>query len=190
MLRHQGTITLETERLILRRFKETDVKNMFKNYASDEEVAKYLSWSAHQSEELTKQVIDRWIEEYQSEETYQWAIELKEQAENIGSISILDVNTADGNGKIGYCIGKSWWGQGIVTEALTAVLELAFTEIGFERIEARHDVENPASGRVMEKCGLTYEGTLRKIVRNNQGQLIDCKYYSILKEEYTSKHNS
>lgn len=190
MLRHQGTITLETERLILRRFKKTDVKDMFKNYASDEEVAKYLSWSAHQSEELTKQLIDRWIEEYQSEEAYQWAIELKEQGETIGSISILAINNTDENGEIGYCIGKSWWNQGIVTEAFKAVLELAFTEIGFERIEARHDVENPASGRVMEKCGLTYEGTLRRIVRNNQGQLIDCKYYSILKEEYTSKHNS
>jgi len=71
-----------------------------------------------------------------------------------------------------------------LTEAFSKIIKFAFDEIGFQRIAARHDVDNQASGRVMEKCNLMYEGTLRKISRNNRGNLVDCKYYSILRDEY------
>ena len=71
-----------------------------------------------------------------------------------------------------------------MTEAFSKIIKFAFDEIGLQRIAARHDVDNQASGRVMEKCNLMYEGTLRKISRNNRGNLVDCKYYSILRDEY------
>jgi len=85
--------------------------------------------------------------------------------------------------EIGYCIGEKWWGQGIVTEAFRALIPYFFEKVGANRIQARHDSQNPASGRVMQKSGLTYEGTLRKADVNNTG-IVDACMYSILKDEY------
>ncbi|MGV8981698.1 GNAT family N-acetyltransferase [Clostridium sp.] len=76
------------------------------------------------------------------------------------------------------------WNKGIMTEVFLGIIEFAFNEIGFQRITGRHDVANTASGQVMNKCGLKHEGTLKKINKNNSGILVDCKYYSILKDEY------
>lgn len=84
---------------------------------------------------------------------------------------------------IGYCIGKNWWNRGITSEALSLVLEYLFHEIGVSRIESRHDPKNINSGAVMKKCGMQYEGTLRKADWNNQG-VCDASYYAILSEEY------
>lgn len=184
MLKHLGTQKLETERLILRKFKEEDAIDMFNNWASDSEVTKYLTWCAHSSVEVSKQVTGLWIASYSNTEHYQWAIELKEIGEVIGSIGLVDINNNDENCEIGYCMGKAFWNKGIMTEAFSEVINFLFNEIGFQRIEARHDVDNPASGHVMEKCNLKYEGTLRKTCRNNSGNLVDCKYYSILRDEY------
>ncbi|WBW97334.1 GNAT family N-acetyltransferase [Oceanirhabdus sp. W0125-5] len=184
MLNHVGTQRIETERLILRRFKEEDAHDMYNNWASDTEVTRYLSWPAHSSVEVTKKIIEMWLNSYNNQEHYQWAIELKENGEVIGTISLIEINNKDENCEVGYCIGKEFWNKGILTEALSEMIKFAFSEIGFQRIAARHNLDNPASGRVMEKCNLSYEGTLRKIARDNCGNLVDCKYYSILKDEY------
>lgn len=184
MLNHTGTKIIETERLILRQFREEDATDMFSNWASDDEVTKYLSWPTHSNVEVSKQLLKMWIDEYSSQENYNWAIELKETKNVVGSISLMNIDNNIENCEIGYCIGSSFWNKGITTEAFSAIINFAFKEVGFERITGRHHVDNPASGRVMEKCGLKYEGTLRKIHRGNTGLLVDCKYYSILKEEY------
>ena len=187
MLNHKGTKKIETERLILREFKEEDASDMYNNWASDSDVTKYLSWSAHSSVEISKQLIGMWIDSYNNMEHYQWAIELKETGEVIGNINLLEINNKDENCEVGYCLGKAFWNKGIMSEALAKVIKFGFSEIGFQRIAARFDVYNLASGRVMEKCNLMYEGTLRKIARHNKGTLIDCKYYSILKDEYSKE---
>lgn len=184
MLNHIGTTTIETKRLILRRFKESDALPMFNHWASDSEVTQYLTWSSHESIDVTEDILNLWIEAYQNKESYQWAIELKEIGAVIGSISLMAIDNHNENGEIGYCIGKAWWNQGVVTEAFKAILDVSFNEIGLARVMARHHIDNPASGRVMEKCGLVYEGTMRKVSKNNRGELIDCKYYAILKDEY------
>lgn len=184
MLYHKGTKQMETERLILRKFKENDAIDMYNNWASDSEVTKYLTWSVHGSIETSKGLIGMWIEDYSNKEHYQWAIALKENGQVIGNISLTAIDNDNENCEVGYCIGKNFWNKGIVTEAFSKVIEFAFNEIGFQCIGARYDVSNTASGRVMEKCGLKYEGTLRKIDRDNSGNLIDCSYYSILREEF------
>jgi len=188
MLKHIGTQKLETERLILRKFKEEDAVDMFENWASDSEVTKYLTWAAHSTVEVSKQITDLWVSGYSNTEHYQWAIELKDIGEVIGSIGLVDLDNNNENCEIGYCMGKAFWGKGIMTEAFSELISFLFKEIGFERIGARHDVDNPASGHVMEKCGLKYEGTLRKSCRDNKGNLVDCKYYSILKDEFLNYH--
>lgn len=184
MLKHVGTVGLETERLILRRFKKNDYAEMFENWASDPEVTKYLTWPTHKNHYITKDILKMWTENYFHKDYYQWAICLKEDNSLIGSISIMNIDETNLNCEVGYCIGREYWNMGITTEAFNAIIKFGFEDIGFERIAARHDVENMASGKVMEKCGLKYEGTLRKILKNNKGQLVDCKYYSILKDEF------
>lgn len=184
MLNHCGTKVLETERLVLRPFEITDAADMFYNWASDDEVTQYLTWPTHKELKITEGIVSIWIDRYKNTDHYHWAISLKETGKVIGSISFANIDTSLESCEAGYCIGKAWWNKGLMTEAFQAVINLGFNEIGFERIAARHEVANTASGCVMQKCGLQYEGTLRKILKNNRGKLVDCKYYSILKEEH------
>ena len=183
MLTHKGTKTIETNRLILRKVQKEDAEPMFRNWASDPLVTKYLTWPTHESTAVTEMVIESWLREYEKENYYQWIIELKEQEEPIGSISVVRQNDRIAEAEIGYCIGSRWWRRGIVSEALSAVIEYLFTEVGMNRISARHDPNNPNSGGVMRKCGMKYEGTSRSSDRNNQG-ICDAAHYAILRSEW------
>lgn len=182
-MKHCGTQQIETNRLLLRKFSKKDAGAMYKNWASDDEVTKYLTWPTHSSVDISKRVLEDWVNSYSNENYYQWAIVLKENGnEPIGSISAVHINDNVASVHIGYCIGKSWWHQGITSEALKAVMDFFFDIVGVNRIEARHDSKNPNSGKVMKKCGMKYEGTLRCSDRNNQG-ICDACYYGLLKSE-------
>ena len=190
MLTHKGTQPIETTRLILRRAVREDAEPMFRNWASDPEVTKYLTWPAHGSIAVSEMVIGSWLPEYEKDSCYQWMIVLKELDEPIGSISVVRQREDVGEAEIGYCIGRNWWHQGIVTEALSAVIDYLFTEVGANRVAARHDPNNPHSGGVMRKCGMKYEGTNRACDRNNQG-ICDAAQYAILRSEWQKpKHFS
>lgn len=180
-MRHIGTQRLETERLILRRFTADDAMAMFHNWASDDEVTQFLTWPTHSSVEVTRAVLDDWVSSYAKENFYQWAIVLKEHGDDpIGSISAVGMNDSISMVHIGYCIGRQWWHQGITSEALRTVMDFFFDQVEANRIESRHDPRNPNSGRVMEKCGMRYEGTMRSADRNNQG-ICDVCWYAKLK---------
>ena len=182
MIAHKGTQLIFTERLILRRFNMDDVQAMYDNWASDPEVTKFLTWPAHSGTDVTEMVLQDWVESYAREDFYQWAIVLKERGEPIGSITVGDHDDRVGKAHIGYCMGRRWWHQGIMSEALRAVIDFLFDEVGVQRVEARHDINNPHSGGVMRKCGMKYEGTLRRSDINNQG-LCDACWYAILNDE-------
>ena len=139
MLTHKGTQTIETSRLILRRAVREDAEPMFRNWASDPEVTKFLTWPAHSSIAVSEMVIGSWLQEYEKENYYQWMIVLKELGEPIGSISVVRQNDRVEEAEIGYCIGRPWWHRGIVSEALAAVIEYLFIEVGMNRVAARHD---------------------------------------------------
>ncbi len=183
MLTHKGTQTIETARLVLRRFTTDDAADMYRNWASDPKVTHFLSWKLHESEEETRRILSGWAEEYAKENYYQWAIVLRELGQPVGSIAAVDVNDRVGKAHIGYCIGSKWWHQGITSEALAAVIEFMFTQVGVQRVEARHDPRNAHSGGVMRKCGMKYEGTLRRADRNCQG-ICDADWYGLLREEW------
>ncbi len=182
-MKHLGTKKLETDRLILRPFTLEDAPAMFRNWASDPEVSKYLPWPAHNDVGVSQMVLRDWVSHYEQKDFYQWAIVPKELGEPIGSITAVKVNDAAQWVEIGYCIGRNWWRKGYVSEALKALIGFFFDEVGMGRIQARHDPRNVGSGAVMRKCGMTYEGTLRRADRNNQG-ICDVTVYSILREEY------
>lgn len=181
-MKHLGTKTIETNRLILRRFTMEDAQAMYDNWACDPEVTKFLTWPAHSSVEVTKMVLSDWIAEYEKNDFYQWAIELKAIRQPIGTISVVSHNDKAQLAHIGYALGRSWWRQGIMSEALKAVMDYLFDEVGVNRVESRHDPNNPNSGRVMIKCGMKYEGTLRQSDWNNQG-ICDASWYAMLASE-------
>ena len=182
-MKHQLPAVLETKRLILRPFMENDGDAMFRNWASDPEVTKYLTWPTHTNVEISRTIAGKWALGSGEPGFYQWAIVPKELKEPIGSISCVHTDEATSSVEIGYCIGRKWWGQGFTPEALHALIRFFFEEVGALRVCARHDINNPNSGKVMAKCGMTYEGTLRRSAVNNQG-IHDICWYSILREEY------
>lgn len=182
-MKHLGTKALETERLILRRFTAEDSDAAFRNFTSDASAAKFLKWQAHKTPEETAELIAGWVRSYITPSFYLWAIVPKDLGEPIGYVGVLYMNDDTDMLHTYYCIGSAWWGKGIVTEAYGKVLGYLFEEVGANRIEASHDPQNPASGKVMEKCGLCYEGTLRQADKNNMG-ITDIAMYSILREDY------
>jgi len=184
-MEHKGTKTLETERLILRPFTIDDADAMYKNWANDDDVTEFMSWPAHDSVEVTTSVLKSWIDQYKNLDFYQWAITLKEE-EPIGSISVVGKKELIKSVSMGYCIGKKWWGKGITSEALEALIRFFFEEVGVNRLVAEHDPANPNSGKVMIKCGLKYEGTLRSALWTPNQGLTDSAVYAILAEDYKS----
>ncbi len=176
-MNHLGTRELATERLTLRRFEIEDAENMFYNWANDPEVTKYLTWPAHANVEITESIVKDWVSKYDDKEFYQWAIELNDLEQPIGSISAVKVDNKIESVEIGYCIGQKFWHKGYTTEALTEIIRFFIAEVGAGRVCARHDSNNPNSGKVMDAAGMEYEGTLRRADINNQG-ICDAVIYS------------
>lgn len=182
-MNHFGTISLNTNRLTLRKFKSSDIKEAYENWTSDNKVTTFLTWETHSSEEVTKNIISNWINSYDNNNFYQWAIILKDENINIGTISIVELDESLQSVTIGYCIGSKWWNQGIVSEAFKEVIEFLFKEVKVNKIISSHDVENPNSGKVMLKCGLKYEGTFKDGGINIKG-IRDISLYGLVKREY------
>ena len=187
-MEHKGTITLETERLILRRFTADDAEPSFKNWTSSDAVTKFLRWETYRDISAMRDYINFQLENYKKVDTYDWAIVLKELNEPIGSMGAVAFNEKAQSVEIGYCIGEKWWRRGYTSEALAAVIKFFFEEVGVNRVYSEHDPRNPNSGKVMEKCGMKYEGTLRQADFNNTG-ICDTCVYGILAEEYNAHTN-
>ena len=168
-MKHLGTKQINTPRLLLRRFTIEDAPKMYGDWASDEEVTRYLLWAAHKSQEETESLLKSWAEDYKNAAAYLWCIEWKETAEPIGSIGVTKMIEQAQLVELGYFISRRYWHQGIATEALQAVMDFFFDEVGVNRVESRHDPRNPYSGKVMEACGMRYEGTRIEADFNNSG---------------------
>lgn len=168
-MKHLGTKQINTPRLLLRRFTIEDAPKMYGDWASDEEVTRYLLWTAHKSQEETESLLKSWIEDYKNAAAYLWCIEWKETAEPIGSIGVTKMIEQAQLVELGYFISRRYWHQGIATEAVQAVMDFFFDEVGVNRVESRHDPRNPYSGKVMEACGMRYEGTRIEADFNNSG---------------------
>lgn len=177
-----GTKKIETERLILRRFVIEDAEDMYENWASDPEVTRFLTWPVHPNADATRELLRGWIEHYEEGDTFNWAIELKENGKVIGNISVVGLKEAAEAADIGYCMSRSYWGRGIMPEALKAVMDYLFDKVGLNRVAACHDINNPKSGRVMEKAEMKLEGILRGAGHNNQG-ICDEVWHSMIKSD-------
>lgn len=181
-MNHIGTNRVETDRLILRRLSVDDAEAIYTNWASDNEVTKYLTWPSHQSVEVSRAYANYCAENYSSLSCYQWGIELKATHELIGQISVANVIDELESMELGWVIGRNYWGKGYMPEAAAKVLDILFDEVGANCVFAEHDTNNPKSGRVMQKIGMKFEGILRQAGRNNQG-IVDCARYSMIRAE-------
>ena len=145
---HRGTQTIETPRLLLRRATVEDAQAMFDHWASDHwasdpQVTRYLMWPAHTSTDITRQVLQSWVNGYQQDNFYQWLIVPKDLGQPIGSISGMNPNDLLSCVELAYCIGQPWWHQGLTTEAVEGVIRYLFETCDFNRITAKHDTRNP-----------------------------------------------
>ena len=184
-MRDLGTETIETKRLILRQFQANDAADMYYHYCSDPEVTRFMTWPAHRNLEVPNRGLSSWLDQY-DEKTYMWAIVSKDIHEVIGTISVTQMDTKAESCEIAYAIGQNYWNQGYTTEALKAVMAFLFEQVAVNRIWACHDTRTPASGAVMKKCGMVYEGRLRQAIKLNAG-IGDLDTYGILKSEWTKE---
>ena len=171
--------TLISERILLRKFKKDDAPDIFE-YGSDEETLKFLVWEGLKTVEDAKMAI---INYYWSRQGF-YAIELKDNAKCIGCID-LRLETEHEKSSFGFVLNRKYWGKGYMTEALTAVLQLCFEKLELNRVESTHYIGNEGSGRVMEKCGMIFEGIGKQEVKV-KGIFYDVAHYGITKDHWNS----
>jgi ribosomal-protein-alanine N-acetyltransferase len=180
MINHKGTQIIKTERLLLRKILPDDAEMVYL-WMSDPDVCKYERWSPHQNIGYTRGYIVEVFDGYKSELTYQWGIQLGDEL--IGSVSIVNTNDYDQKAVLGYCLAKKYWSKGYATEAVSAVIHYMLFEVGLNRIEATHSVNNIASGRVLQKIGMVLEGFAKEYYFCNDG-LQDSNLYAITRKDY------
>ena len=174
---------LETGRLLLRKMRLDDAEAMFA-YASDPEVTRYVLFDTHSSIEDSREFLRFATEGYERGDFGGWGLLLKDSGAFIGTCG-LDAGYAPEHARaeLGYVLAREHWGRSLMPEAVRAVIRFGFVRAKLNRIEARCIAENVASARVMEKVGMTYEGTLRER-EFIKGAYRDMKLYSILRSEY------
>lgn len=179
---------IETERLILRKLTMRDASDMFR-YCQDKEVARHVLWEAHTSILETRAYIRYNLYQYRSGEPASWGIVLRETNRVVGTIGYMSYNADNSTVEIGYSLAREQWGKGLMTEALLAVIGETFRTLKVHRIEAMHFTDNPASGRVMEKCGLIHEGHMRERICC-KGVFRDVEMWGILRKDWEKQHHT
>ena len=174
MINHKGTQRLETERLILRRYIMDDAEDMYANWVTDREATCFWGWETHENIQETRRLVQGWIEEYEKPDYYHWIIQSKESSEAVGYIFLSEFNPPGRCAAVRYLLCRKLWGQGNMTEACGRVLAFAFDELGLEKVKSRHHELNPASGRVLEKCGFGFVN--REYMRFENCPRIDGEY--------------
>lgn len=175
----RGTVPLSSQQLLLRPYVMEDAPALFQNVTSDPEVCRYLTWTPHESLEVTQNLLKEWIADYENPICYQWGIEYHAQL-----IGLIGVSQSQLSWEMGFCLGKAWWGQGLITQSIVTMFNYLFLDQNFRRLFSMYAAPNEASGRVMEKCGMTKEGVLRQQFGLLDGSFTDFIIYGILQSEW------
>ena len=177
---------IETERLLLRRMTMKDAQDIFE-YSRDPEVARHVLWTAQKHISEAKDYIRYMTKRYRDDLPSSWGIIEKASGKLVGTIGYMALSEENASVEVGYSLARWLWGKGLTTEALRAVIDYTFDAMDINRIEAQHELTNPSSGRVMEKCGMKKEGVLRQRLYN-KGRFVDVALYSILREDKRPWH--
>lgn len=173
--------TIETERLLLREWTLDDVDDLYE-YAKNPNVGPHGGWKPHEDKKESQEILQTlFMDKYDS-----WAIVYKETNKVIGSIGYeQDAKRPNINCReLGYAMAEEYWGKGIMTEAAKAVIKFGFEKLELDMVSIYRNPNNQRSGRVIEKCGFTYEGVLRKAHKIFDGTIRDVACYSMTKEAY------
>ncbi len=173
---------IQTERLLIRPLAMADASDIFQ-ISSDSQVSRYVLWETHRNIGDSRAFLRQLLRQYRLGEAASWGIQLMESGHIIGTIGFVAISREHSCGEVGYSLGRAHWGQGYATEALKAVIAYGMEQMHLNRIEAQYDVDNPASGRVMEKAGMQREGVLRQRLCN-KGRFIDVCQCAILSSDY------
>jgi len=173
---------LETSRLRLRKLSPRDASDLY-NYASVPEVAENVSWDYHRNISDSVHFLRIITKYYEDGLPSPWGIVFKENSRLIGTIGFHVWSKPNYFAEVGYAISRDYWNKGLMTEALLAVLDFGFTKLHLNRIEATCKLNNGASEKVMLKCGMKYEGIMKKKLYAKE-QFHDLKLFAILKNEF------
>ena len=176
---------LETNRLLLRRLVMADAQDVFE-YGRDPEVARHVLWDEYKSVSESRSYIRSMMRHYRFGDASSWGIELKQTGRIVGTIGYMWFQAEHRSTEVGYSLARPCWNQGLMTEALKAVIAYSFDTLHLNRVEAQHEITNPASGAVMRKCGMQFDGTLRQRLMN-KGAYVDVDLYAILRSDYVSR---
>lgn len=176
---------VNTDRIVLRRMRASDVDDIYA-YASDPDVARYTSWAPHTSPDETRQFVRRVLDAYLEKRVANWGIELVSERKLIGTGGYGSWDLQNSTAEIGYVIGKPYWGQGLMTEAVGAMVDFGFRRMSLNRIVIRMDPRNVGSWRVAEKCGCRFEGIARQVVYT-KGSFDDLMVWAILREDWAKR---
>lgn len=173
---------LETERLMLRRMRVSDAEDMF-DYARRADVTQYLLWECHADVHQTREYLQYIQKQYEDGEFYDWAVVLRENSKMIGTCGFTSFDDDNNAAEIGYVLNPDYRGKGLMPEAVSEILKFGFLRLNLHRISARYMEGNDASRRVMEKCGMSFEGTHRDsmVIKGNYRTVSIC---AILRDEY------
>jgi RimJ/RimL family protein N-acetyltransferase len=191
-----NTYRIETERLLLEVPDEADAPTLFALVGGPDrlEITAGLLWDGPDEVSETLAFIRQAQTERYGESGFHWAMRDRGGAVTPSPGTVLGMISArpigePGRGDVGYWLGKPYWGQGLMTEALTAVLDLCFADLDQVKVEAEVFTTNPRSMRLVERLGMQLEGTIRS-AHFKRGQWVDAHIYGILREEWESPRNS
>lgn len=177
--------TLETPRLLIRPPRMSDAQDMFA-YAHDGECSRYVLWDKHERLSDSRSSLRGLITRNRQGYPGTFAIQMKSDRRMIGTIGFQWIDADNLSCELGYSIARRLWGHGLAGEALGALLRYAFVDLRLERVEARHDVLNPASGRVLEKAGFLEEGIARQCLLL-KGRRADVRRWAILRSAWQAR---
>lgn len=180
--------TIKTQRLTLRKVERRDIKDLYE-FCRYPESCEYSQWLPHKSIADTKSFVSWLLLSYKKHTGTVWAIVENVSGKVIGTCNFVSIDESYRIAEIGYCLSKDYWGKGIATEAVSALVSFGFTKIGLNRIQARIMVENARSIRVVQKLRMEYEGTLKKAVYFNSISH-DIMIWAITDDKYNSLSNN
>lgn len=176
---------LYTERTCLRKMMKSDCHDMYE-YARRDEVTRYLLWDPHPSETYTYKYLSYLQSRYRSGDFYDWAVVMRDTYKMIGTCGFTRFNIESNSAEVGYVLNPDYWGKGIATEVVSEVVKFGFNELNLNRIEAHYMEGNDRSRHVMEKVGMTYEGTNRESM-HVRGEYVSIGICAILRSEFYGK---
>lgn len=178
--------SIETDRLILRKLKVSDFEDMYE-YSKSDEVTKYLLWRSHPDVQYTRDYLKYIQSRYRAGDFFDWALEHKESGKMIGTCGFAKLDYDNNSAEIGYVINPLFWHKGYASEAVKKVIDFGFHNLNLHRIEARYIVGNEFSRKVMEKCGMVFEGVHRSslLVKDS---FVSVGYCAITADDYISNY--